>query len=101
MLNIGFSELILILLVAFVIVGPKDLPKVARALARGIRSLQKLFDEFKEETGLSDTLTELQKDEKELTEIIRKADPTADLRKVQNETNKAIRDVKKTIDISK
>ena len=31
MFNIGFSELILILLVAFVIVGPKDLPKVARA----------------------------------------------------------------------
>lgn len=28
MFNIGFSELILILLVAFVIVGPKDLPKV-------------------------------------------------------------------------
>ena len=27
MFNIGFEELILILLVAFVIVGPKDLPK--------------------------------------------------------------------------
>ena len=34
MFNIGFSELILILLVAFVIVGPRDLPKVARALGR-------------------------------------------------------------------
>ena len=34
MFNIGFSELILILLVAFVIVGPKDLPKVARWIAR-------------------------------------------------------------------
>ena len=32
MFNIGFEELILILLVAFVIVGPKDLPKVARYL---------------------------------------------------------------------
>ena len=37
MFNIGFSELILILLVAFVIVGPKDLPRVARALGRGVR----------------------------------------------------------------
>lgn len=27
MFNIGFEELILILLVAFVIVGPKDLPR--------------------------------------------------------------------------
>ena len=28
MFNIGFAELILVLLVAFLIVGPKDLPKV-------------------------------------------------------------------------
>lgn len=33
-MNIGAAEIILILLVAFVIVGPKDLPKVARALGR-------------------------------------------------------------------
>ena len=27
MFNIGFSELLLVLLVAFLVVGPKDLPK--------------------------------------------------------------------------
>ena len=47
MFNIGFSELILILLVAFVIVGPKDLPKVARALGRGVRNAKRWIDEFK------------------------------------------------------
>ena len=36
MFNIGFSELSLILLVGFVIVGHKDLPRVARALCRGV-----------------------------------------------------------------
>lgn len=54
MFNIGFSELILILLVAFVIVGPKDLPKVARALGRGVRNVKRWIDEFKEETGLDE-----------------------------------------------
>ena len=44
MFNIGFSELILILLVAFVIVGPRDLPKVAAALGRGVRSIRRLID---------------------------------------------------------
>ena len=39
MFNIGFEELILILLVAFVIVGPKDLPKVARAIGRFVKRL--------------------------------------------------------------
>ena len=41
MFNIGFSELILILLVAFVIVGPRDLPKVARALEDASKAAEK------------------------------------------------------------
>ena len=43
MFNIGFAELIVVLMVTFLIVGPKDLPKVARWLARlvkGIRCLR-------------------------------------------------------------
>ena len=42
MFNIGFEELILILLVAFVIVGPKDLPKVARAIGRFVKMLKQM-----------------------------------------------------------
>lgn len=37
MLNIGMMEFIVLMLVAFVIVGPKDLPKVARFLARAYK----------------------------------------------------------------
>ena len=37
MFQIGFSELMLVLLIAFVIVGPKDLPKVARWLGRAVK----------------------------------------------------------------
>ena len=35
--NVGMAEIILLLLIAFVVVGPKDLPKVARALGRFVR----------------------------------------------------------------
>ena len=52
MFNIGFSELLIILLIAFLVVGPKDLPKVARALARFIRFLKTKWAEFLEETEL-------------------------------------------------
>lgn len=97
MFNVGFAELILILLVAFVIVGPKDLPKVARALARWVKYFQSLFQEFKEETGLDETLSELQKSEDDLKKVLQDADPTKDLRKVQHDTEKVIRDVKKTV----
>ena len=48
MFNIGFEELILILLVAFVIVGPKDLPKVARAIGRFVKMLKQMYEYFKD-----------------------------------------------------
>lgn len=51
MFNIGFWELIVILLVALLVVGPKDLPKVARSLARGIKRLRAMVDEVKRESA--------------------------------------------------
>ena len=71
MFNIGFSELILILLVAFVIVGPKDLPKVARALGRGVRNVKRWIDEFKEETGLDEAIDEFNKTSRDLERTLK------------------------------
>ncbi|HIQ62082.1 MAG TPA: twin-arginine translocase subunit TatB [Candidatus Avichristensenella intestinipullorum] len=59
MFNIGFWELIVILLVALLVVGPKDLPKVARSLARGIKRLRAMVDEVKRESGLGEVEQEL------------------------------------------
>ena len=39
MFNIGFSELVVILLVALIFVGPKDLPKIGAFLGRSVRKL--------------------------------------------------------------
>ena len=39
------------LLVAFLVVGPKDLPKVARWLGRMVRKIRQLIREVKKETG--------------------------------------------------
>lgn len=41
MFNIGFSELIIILIVTLLVVGPNELPKVARSLAKTINELKK------------------------------------------------------------
>ncbi len=97
MFNVGFAELILILLVAFLIVGPKDLPKVARALARAVRYIQSLFQEFKDETGLDETLQELKGAENDLKKTMTDADPTKEIRQAQNEARKAVQDAKKGI----
>ncbi len=43
MTSIGASELVLILLIAFIVVGPKDLPKVARALGRFVKKAKAML----------------------------------------------------------
>ena len=45
----GWIEILSILLLAFVIIGPKDLPKVLFTLGRLIQSLKKLSHEFMKE----------------------------------------------------
>jgi Tat protein translocase TatB subunit len=47
MLNIGPQELLLILLVALVVVGPRRLPEIGRSIGKGIRELRKAQDEVR------------------------------------------------------
>lgn len=54
MFQIGFSELMLVLLIAFVIVGPKDLSKVARWLGRAVKKLRRMMADLKSEMGLDE-----------------------------------------------
>lgn len=101
MFNIGFSELILILLVAFVIVGPKDLPRVARALGRTVRSLRNMFNEFKQEMGLDETIDDLQQMEKDVKDTLRTADPSVEMRKAQRDVQQAFSDAKHAAEAKK
>lgn len=96
MFNIGFSELIMILLVAFVIVGPRDLPKVARTLGRWVRTVRKMFDEFKEEAGLDETIREFKDVQRDVSTTMRDIDPRKDIQDAKTETDKAIRQAKKS-----
>lgn len=95
MFNIGFAELILILLVAFVFVGPKDLPKVAAALGRGVRYIKQLLNEFKEDTGLNEVVDEFKKTSRDLEKTVRENDPAAELKKAGKEIEEAVRSAEK------
>ncbi|MBN2720697.1 MAG: twin-arginine translocase subunit TatB [Proteobacteria bacterium] len=48
MLGIGMQEIILILLVALVVIGPKRLPEVARTLGKGLAEFRKATEDFQE-----------------------------------------------------
>ena len=66
MLDIGFSELLLIAVVALVVIGPKDLPVVARHVAKFLREMRDVYHSLKsqvtsviDETGIRDLQNEM------------------------------------------
>ena len=54
MFGLGTGELLLILFIALVFIGPKKLPELARGLGRGIREFQKAKDDFMDQVNTPD-----------------------------------------------
>lgn len=48
MLNIGPQELILVFIIALVVVGPKRLPELGRAIGRALNEFRKIQDDVKD-----------------------------------------------------
>jgi sec-independent protein translocase protein TatB len=46
MFDVGLPEILVIIVVTLVVVGPKDLPRVVRGFARTVAKLRRMVDEF-------------------------------------------------------
>lgn len=54
MFGIGMSELLLILVIALIILGPKRLPDIARALGKGLNEFRKAANDIKSTLDLEE-----------------------------------------------
>lgn len=97
MFNIGAAELLVILLIAFVIVGPKDLPKVARAIGRFVRYIREMVEEVKRETGIDEIEQDLKQTGADVKKTIDQVDIRKDMQKTTLEVNKEIGQIKKEL----
>ncbi len=52
MFGLGFAEILVILAVVLLVVGPEKMPELARTLGKGMFQLRKAADEFREEVQL-------------------------------------------------
>jgi len=48
MFGIGFPELLMIMAIALIVLGPKRLPDIAKALGRGLAEFKRASDELKQ-----------------------------------------------------
>lgn len=62
MFGIGFPELLMILVVALIVVGPSKLPDLARALGRGYAEFRRATDELKQTFEQDDTVKEIRQE---------------------------------------
>jgi sec-independent protein translocase protein TatA len=62
MFGIGTQELVVILLVALIIFGPKKLPEIGRSLGRGLNELRKASRELTDSFQGSDAEPDHKKD---------------------------------------
>jgi len=78
-----------------VFVGPKDLPKIAAALGRGVRYVKRMVSELKEDTGFDEVMDEFRKTSRDLEKTVRDSDPTAELKQAGKEIEDAVRSTEK------
>jgi len=64
MFGIGPQELIIVVLIALVVFGPRRLPQMARELGRFVSEARRSIDEFREELG-SEEVNEVRRDAQE------------------------------------
>lgn len=61
MFGIGMPEMLMILAIALIVIGPKKLPDLAKSLGRAMREFKRATSEFKESLAADNELSDVKK----------------------------------------
>jgi sec-independent protein translocase protein TatB len=93
MLDVGWTEMLVIAVVMIVVVGPKDLPKMLRSFGRTTAKMRAMAGDFRKQFDEALKEAELDGVKDSLSEL-RKMNPAADIKKALNPMEKAAAEVR-------
>jgi sec-independent protein translocase protein TatB len=78
MFGIGMQELVLILVIALIILGPKKLPDVAKSLGRALNEFKRATSDIKESLDMDTSLNSVKKSFDAMNDTRPAPDPAAE-----------------------
>ena len=88
MFGIGLPEMIIIMVIALIVIGPSKLPELARALGKGMAEFRRATQEIKDSLDLDEDIQEAKKD---LVDSISGLDEPIDLPEFQEQEEKEVK----------
>ncbi|MCO5065611.1 MAG: Sec-independent protein translocase protein TatB [Rhizobiaceae bacterium] len=100
MLEVGWTEMLVIAVVLIVVVGPKDLPGMLRTFGRTTTKLRKMAGDFQRQ--FNEALEEAELDDvKKSVDALRSLNPATEIKKQLNPFEKAAAEVRAGLDTLK
>jgi len=90
MFDIGWTELLVIGIVALIVIGPRELPKTLRTIGQMMTKVRRMASEFQGQ--FNDAIREAELDElrKEAEKLTNIKNPLGDLESIKNEIESAV-----------
>jgi sec-independent protein translocase protein TatB len=103
MFDIGFSELMVIGLVALIVIGPEKLPRMARTVGHLAGRLQRYVSDVKADINREIELDELRKMRDSMQQAASEMQTSvqSELSKTESELNQAVGEVKESLEEKK
>jgi sec-independent protein translocase protein TatB len=97
MLDVGWSELLLIGVVALIVIGPKDLPRVLREVGKFVRQAKNMAGQFR--SGFDSMMQEAEIEElrRKTRETVESINPLSDFKNPLDDFKKPFEDIKDNV----